>query len=263
MSNLAHHDVEQGRFAQADEHPRRRAAVQRGARHPDLQHVAARRCRPGCGCCRAAGGRPSRTRSPCSAAGDIPLGRLWSHLVLGLLAARRDAPAENPHLDELWRLATKLDVPGVLAPAAAALAEQAWITRRPDPRLDEPLVTALADLPGHGRRPAAPVGATARRAGVQHVGAPAPHRHPCRAARAAALRAGAGAVGRRVGRRAAGRAPAAGRAGRPGGRRAGPRPAARARGDQPAPRPVARHPGQPGRAHRAAARRAGPARPRA
>ena len=79
------------------------------------------------------------------AAGDIPLGRLWSHLVLGLLAARRDAPAENPHLDELWRLAAKLDLPGVLAPAAAALAEQAWITRRPDPRLDEPLPTPLVE----------------------------------------------------------------------------------------------------------------------
>jgi DNA-binding NarL/FixJ family response regulator len=43
-----------------------------------------------------------------------------------------------------------LDIAGVLAPVVAALAEQAWITRRPDPRLDESLVTALADLPGTG-----------------------------------------------------------------------------------------------------------------
>lgn len=82
------------------------------------------------------------------ATGDIPLGRLWSHLVLGLLAARRDAPVANPHLDELWRLAVKLDLPGVLAPATAALAEQVWITRRADPRLHERLSTPLVELPG-------------------------------------------------------------------------------------------------------------------
>jgi DNA-binding CsgD family transcriptional regulator len=115
------------------------------------------------------------------AVGDVPLGRLWSHLVLGLLAARRDAPVENPQLDELWRLATKLDVAGVMAPVVAALAEQAWITRRADPRLDESLVTALADLPGLG-------GDQLRRwvrrltaAGVQHVGAhalPSPDQLP-------------------------------------------------------------------------------------
>jgi len=106
------------------------------------------------------------------AAGDIPLGRVWSHLVLGLLAARREAPAENPHLDELWRLATRLESPGVLASAAAALTEQAWILRRRDPRLDGRAVPV--DLPGLGgdqlrrwvRRLAA--------ADVQHLDAPGP-----------------------------------------------------------------------------------------
>jgi len=92
-------------------------------------------------------------------------------IVLGLLAVRRAAPPENPHLDELWRLATRLDLPGVLAPAAAALAEQAWVTRRPDPRLDDAAVPV--DQPG-------PSGDQLRRwlcrlaaAGVQHVDAPA------------------------------------------------------------------------------------------
>jgi DNA-binding CsgD family transcriptional regulator len=69
------------------------------------------------------------------AAGNLPLGLLWPHLVLGLLAARRDAPPQNPHLDELWRIASRVDVPDKLAAAAAALAENAWITRRPDERL--------------------------------------------------------------------------------------------------------------------------------
>ena len=108
------------------------------------------------------------------ATGDIPMGRLWSHLVLGLLAARRDAPAENPHLDELWRLATKLDVAGVLAPVVAALAEQAWITGRPDPRLDGSLGGGTGRPAQHGRARDAPVGATAgrrRRPGPRSSGA--------------------------------------------------------------------------------------------
>jgi DNA-binding CsgD family transcriptional regulator len=78
-------------------------------------------------------------------AGKFPLGRLWPHLVLGLLAARRDAPPVNPHLDDLWKLAGRLDNPSKVAPAAAALAEQAWITRRADVRLDDRRVTALLD----------------------------------------------------------------------------------------------------------------------
>lgn len=84
------------------------------------------------------------------AAGDIPLARLWAHLVLGLLAARRTAPADNPHLDELWHLATRLHLPGIFVTAAAALAEQSWITRRPDPRLDDAAATSWMQLPGPG-----------------------------------------------------------------------------------------------------------------
>ena len=164
------------------------------------------------------------------AAGDIPLGRLWAHLVLGLLAARREAPPDNPHLDELWRLATRLDLPGMSATAAAALAEQAWITRRPDPRLDDPLGGGLlAELAGPRRRAAAPVGAAAGRGGVQRR---PPATAGRRAGAGAALRAGARPVGRRVDRRPAGRAAAARRAGRASRRRSGPYATARARRDR-------------------------------
>ena len=82
-------------------------------------------------------------RGPCSGSGDLPFSQVWPHLVLGLLVARREAEPVNPHLDELWRLVNELDNPGMVAAAAAALAENAWITRRPDPRLDDPLVTGL------------------------------------------------------------------------------------------------------------------------
>jgi DNA-binding CsgD family transcriptional regulator len=46
-------------------------------------------------------------------------------------------------LNSLWRLAGRLDGPGKTAAAAVALAEQAWILRRPDPRLTDPRVAAL------------------------------------------------------------------------------------------------------------------------
>ena len=75
--------------------------------------------------------------------GDLPLSQLWPHLVLGMLRPAGTGLPANPHLDELWRLVNKLDNPGMVAAAAAALAENAWITRRPDPRLDDPLVTGL------------------------------------------------------------------------------------------------------------------------
>ena len=69
----------------------------------------------------------------------------------------------------------KLDNPGMVAAAAAALAENAWITRRPDPRLDDPLVDGALH-PGvrrPGGRAGRPCGAGSRRladAGIQQVG---------------------------------------------------------------------------------------------
>jgi DNA-binding CsgD family transcriptional regulator len=149
MSHLAHHDVEQGRFAQA-ENVLAHALRFTEERDIPICHMWQRGVQARLRLLQGRWQEAEQVALAVLATGDIPMGRLWSHLVLGLLAARRDAPAENPHLDELWRLATRLDIAGVLAPVVAALAEQAWITRRPDPRLDESLVTALADLPGTG-----------------------------------------------------------------------------------------------------------------
>ena len=142
MSNLAYLDVEQGRFAEAEAvlADALRVSKERGVPVCSMwqQSVRAR--------LRLLQGRWPEAEQDARevlAAGHLPLGRLWSHLVLGLLASRRDAPAENPHLDDLWRIAVRLDVPDKVAPVAAALAEQAWITRRPDPRLEEPLAAGL------------------------------------------------------------------------------------------------------------------------
>jgi DNA-binding CsgD family transcriptional regulator/tetratricopeptide (TPR) repeat protein len=151
-SNVAHYDVEQGRFAQAEE------ILAEGLRFSEARDI------PICSMwqrgvqarLRLLQGRWQEAEQDALtvlASGDIPLGRLWSHLVLGLLAARREAPAENPHLDELWRLAHRLDLPGVFAPATAALAEQAWITRRPDARLDgAALAPGVAGVGGDQQR---------------------------------------------------------------------------------------------------------------
>ena len=142
MSNLCHLDVEQGRFDDAEESI------------ADALRVSEERDTPICAMWQmgvrarlrllqddwAAAEQDARA---VLAAGEFPLGRLWPHLVLGLLAARREATPDNPDLDELWRLAGSLDGPGKTAAAAAALAEQAWILRRPDPRLTDPRVAAL------------------------------------------------------------------------------------------------------------------------
>ncbi|MGD9531172.1 ATP-binding protein [Pseudonocardia sp.] len=147
MSLLAHLDVEQGRLGDAEDIL------------SDALRVSQERGVPICGMwqrgtlarLRLLQGRwPEAERDALAviAAGDLPLGRLWAHLVLGLLVARREAPADNPHLDELWELAGRLAVPALRAAAAAALAEQAWITRRPDPRLAGSGVAVLVGLPG-------------------------------------------------------------------------------------------------------------------
>ncbi|HEX5810934.1 MAG TPA: helix-turn-helix transcriptional regulator, partial [Pseudonocardia sp.] len=69
-----------------------------------------------------------------------------------------------------------LDSPIMVAAAAAALAENAWITRCPDPRLDDPLVIGLSTREFAGRDAALePLRRWARRladADVQQVGLP-------------------------------------------------------------------------------------------
>ena len=142
MSHLAHLDVEQGRLAEAD------------AVLVDALRLSEERDIPICSTwqrgvrarLRLLTGRwtdAERDAQAVLAAGNLPLSLLWPHLVLGLLAARRDAPPDNPHLDELWRIALRVDVPDKLAAAAAALAENAWITRRPDPRLADARIPQL------------------------------------------------------------------------------------------------------------------------
>jgi DNA-binding CsgD family transcriptional regulator/tetratricopeptide (TPR) repeat protein len=143
MSNLCHLDVEQGRFVEAE------------GILADALRISEERDTPICSMwqlgvrarLRLLQGRWPEAEQDAHAVldtGEFPLGRLWPHLVLGLLATRRAAPPENPHLEALWSIALRLDNPSKLAPAAAALAEQAWITRRPDPRLGRRPVTGLA-----------------------------------------------------------------------------------------------------------------------
>ena len=187
MSNLCHYDVEQGRFDEAE------ISVAEALR------ISEERDTPSCTAyqlgvrsrLRLLQGRFAEAEDDARAvlsSSDVPLGRLWPHLVLGMLVARRDGAPANPHLDELWRRVNQLDNPGMVAAVAAALAENAWITRRPDPRLDDPLVTGLLTREWAGREAALPpLRRWSRRlaeAGIQQVGrgrrtpTPAPENQP-------------------------------------------------------------------------------------
>jgi len=171
MSNLCHLDVEQGRFDDAEESiaSALRISEERDTPICTMWQLGVRaRLRLLQDDWPAA----ERDARAVLAAGKFPLGRLWPRLVLGVLAARRDAPPDNPDLDELWCLVDRIDNLGKIAPAAAALAEQAWILRRPDQRLTDPRVGALLERAAPGGGPAG-LRAWARRlarAGVQDLG---------------------------------------------------------------------------------------------
>ena len=176
MSNLCHLDVQQGRFTDAEESVAHALRISEERDTPICTAfqlgVRAR--------LRLLQGRPAEAEQDARAvlrSGELPLSQRWPRLVLGMLAARRGGLPANPHVDELWRLVNKLDSPIMVAAAAAALVENAWITRRPDPRLDDPLVVELFTREFAGRDAALqPLRRWARRlddVGVQQVGPPA------------------------------------------------------------------------------------------
>lgn len=83
-------------------------------------------------------------------ADSVPLGRPWAELVAGLIGLRRGNEDSRAHLDAAWERARRLDEPLRVLPAAAAIAEQAWLTGRPDGRVDEAVAVlrATAGVPG-------------------------------------------------------------------------------------------------------------------
>ena len=66
---------------------------------------------------------------------SAPLARTWPFLVRGLVALRRSGSG-RADLDAAWELAQRYGEPIRVLPAAAALAEQAWLTGQPDERLE-------------------------------------------------------------------------------------------------------------------------------
>jgi DNA-binding CsgD family transcriptional regulator/tetratricopeptide (TPR) repeat protein len=181
MSQLCHFDVEQGRFTEAEESvaDALRLSEERDAPICTAYQLGVRAR------LRLLQGRWAEAEDDARSvfrSGDLPLSRPWPHLVLGLLAARRDGPTVNPHLGELWGLTKRFDTPATVSATAAALAENAWITRRPDPRLDSSLVTGVLTREFAGRADAlAPLYRWSRRlsdAGVQRIGPWTPEPEP-------------------------------------------------------------------------------------
>ena len=150
MSNLAHMDLEQGRWVDA------LAVLDEAIPFSDDRAITIcsmwqRGMRARLHLLEGRWADAERDARSVLATGDLPLGRFWAHLVLGVLAARQDAPVENAQLDELWELTTRIDQADKWMIAATALAEQAWITRRRDPRLDDSRIALLSGVSLIGR----------------------------------------------------------------------------------------------------------------
>ncbi len=150
-SNLVYLDVEQRRFAQADALLARSLsfAVERDLPICTTWQLGVR-------------GRLHMLRGEWEAAVDdasqvlewdaAALTRTWPLLVRGLVALRRGDPEARRDIDEAWELADRFGEPLRLLPAVAALAEQAWLTGRPDRRLAGvgSLVAATRQVVGTG-----------------------------------------------------------------------------------------------------------------
>jgi DNA-binding CsgD family transcriptional regulator len=109
---------------------------------------------------------------------SAPLSRTWAYLVRGLIDLRRSGGGRED-LDLAWVLAMRLDEPLRVMPAAAALAEQIWVTGEPDARLghlvdvldrfDQPgLEWARGDLASWLRRVDPSLGTTDRAVSAPH-----------------------------------------------------------------------------------------------
>jgi DNA-binding CsgD family transcriptional regulator len=82
----------------------------------------------------------------------MPFATLWPHLVRALVPLRRGDEAQLSEVEDAWSLAERLDEPLRRLAVLAALAEVAWMTDRPDPRVSE---LAVAQLPVLGTAPGA------------------------------------------------------------------------------------------------------------
>jgi DNA-binding CsgD family transcriptional regulator len=67
---------------------------------------------------------------------SAPLARTWPLLVRALISMRRDGKGIDG-IDDAWRLASRYGEPLRVLPAAAAIAESAWLSGTSDDRLDE------------------------------------------------------------------------------------------------------------------------------
>src|SRR6185295_16643514 len=67
---------------------------------------------------------------------SAPLARTWAHLIRGLVGLRRRADPGSD-LDDAWELASRLNEPLRVMPAASALVERAWLCGVMDDRVDE------------------------------------------------------------------------------------------------------------------------------
>ena len=73
-------------------------------------------------------------------------GSMWPYLALSLCAMRSGDQDAQPHLEHGWSLAVSLAEPGRHLQILAALAENMWMTGRPDPRITDYATSRLGEL---------------------------------------------------------------------------------------------------------------------
>ena len=73
-------------------------------------------------------------------------GSIWQHLGLALVALRVGDEDAGPHLERGWSVALTVDEPMRYLPMLSAIAEQMWLTGRPDQRVTEWAVDRLSSL---------------------------------------------------------------------------------------------------------------------
>ncbi|CUR58638.1 Transcriptional regulator, LuxR family [metagenome] len=77
----------------------------------------------------------------------MPLATLWPRLVSLLIPMRREGVVDRAALDDVWALVGQIAEPLRRLSVLSALAEVAWMTQEPDPRVTEYAVSEVHDLP--------------------------------------------------------------------------------------------------------------------
>ena len=180
MSNLCHHDVEQGRFDDAEESIAAEALRISEERDTPICTVWQLGVRARLRLLQDAGPRPTTTPAPCSLPGPPPRPGCGRTSCSACSPRARTRRRTTPTSTSCGGSSTSSTTPAWSLPAAAALAEKAWITAasRPAARPTRGSTRCFAYRRGPGRAALQAVGAAARRRRRAATSGRSPTRRP-------------------------------------------------------------------------------------